>query len=202
MICIPIHEKNMIDTLAQIKKAAGKADLIEIWVDDIKGLDLKKLLKSTKKRLILKAVRKLTVLKEAIGKVAFIDIDIKTTPKIIKELTGTKTQLIISFHDHKRTPTQKQLEQKIEKAFKLGADIAKVATSARTERDNVKVLSLLTKFSDKKIIATCMGEKGRLGRIIGLIMGSYISYAASSEKTRTAKGQLTIEEVKKIVKWH
>ena len=44
-ICVPIREKTQKMALKRLSEMKGKADLAEIWLDHIKDLDLKKLLK-------------------------------------------------------------------------------------------------------------------------------------------------------------
>lgn len=199
MICTPVRENKMSKVLSQMSKA--ESDCTEVWLDEIADLDVQELMRLAKKPLIFKITKKYNTLAELKTKVDFLDIDIKTNPKIIKGLKRKCKKLIISFHDYKKTPPQKKLEEIIKKEFALGADIAKVSTFAKSMEDNVKVISLLTKFRDKKIIAVCMGGRGKASRVAGLILGSYISYAASVKGKETAKGQMTIDEINKITKW-
>lgn len=199
MICIPVRENKMSKVLSQMLKI--KSDCIEVWLDEIADLDVRKLMKAAKKPLIFKITKKYDTLSALKTKVDFLDIDIKTNPEMIKNLKRKCKKLIISFHDYKKTPPQKKLEEIIKKEFALGADIAKVSTLAKSMEDNVKVISLLTKFKDKKIIAVCMGARGKASRVAGLILGSYISYASSGKGRETAKGQMTFEEINKITKW-
>ena len=51
MICIPIRAKTTKEALADMKKASKHCDIIELRVDYIKDLDLKKLLKSKLKQI-------------------------------------------------------------------------------------------------------------------------------------------------------
>jgi len=201
MICIPIREKSLSKVLEQIQAGSKKADLLEIWIDEINDPDLNKIFKATKTPMIFKITQRPEIIPEIIGKVAYVDLDIRTNKKFLNQVKNSKTKLIISFHDFAKTPSQKKLEEIIEEEFKKGADIAKVATMATTTDDNVKILSLFTKFKDKKIIAICMGKKGEASRIGGLILGSYVNYASIKKGKGTAKGQLTIDEINQITKW-
>lgn len=191
----------MSKVLAQITKAKTKAAILEIWIDDIEDLNIDKLTKSAKTKLIIKAVRKITALNDIKDKIAFIDIDLKTSPKLIRKIKTKCEKLIISFHDYKKTPGQKKLIDIIQHEFKLGADIAKVSTYARKMEDNIKVLSLLVEFKEKHVIAVCMGEIGKISRIGGIILGNYITYASLNNEKKTADGQMRIDEIKKITQW-
>lgn len=192
----------MSKVLAQIAKAKTKAAILEIWIDDIADQNIQKLIKSTKKPLIIKTVKKTTALNDIKNKVAFIDIDLKTSPKLIRKIKTKCEKLIISFHDYKKTPGQKKLIDIIEREFKLGADIAKISTYAQKMEDNIKVLSLLVKFKEKHVIAVCMGKIGKISRIGGIILGNYITYASLNDEKKTADGQICIDEIKKITQWH
>ncbi|MBU1992493.1 type I 3-dehydroquinate dehydratase [Patescibacteria group bacterium] len=187
----------MEKVLDALKKAAARADVIEIWIDEIEDLDIPKLLKAVKKPLLIKITEKFELIDTLKDKVAYIDVDINAKVKLPK----SKTKFIISFHDYKKTPSVKELEEIVQKAFEKGADIAKVATHAECVKDNIKIMSLLRKFRKKKIIAIAMGLEGRASRYMGLVLGNFLNYAALNEKSKTAKGQLTVDKVNQITKW-
>ena len=46
------------------------------------------------------------------------------------------------------------------------------------------------------LIAFCMGEQGKLSRIITLLLGGYMTYAAPDEQQATAPGQLSVRRLK------
>ena len=48
------------------------------------------------------------------------------------------------------------------------------------------------------IIALCMGEKGRVSRVMAPLLGAYLSYASLEKGAESAPGQLTIEEMNQI----
>lgn len=222
MICVPVKARS----LAQLKKKAAAVprdiDLIEVWIDHLpKDLDPDAIIGACPKPLIIvnKPHRerglwrgsekdRVERLKQFIKPgVAFIDIGLDSGDGLIKALVKAargaggkstkKTKIIVSYHNFTLTPPRKILEEKIKKGFALGADMVKIATFARRAEDNITVLSLL---ADKKkpLTALCMGEKGKISRLAGERLGSAISYVAADAKTKTAPGQLTLEEHKKF----
>jgi 3-dehydroquinate dehydratase len=111
MICIPIKEKKAASLTANIKKAQKEADIVEVWFDDVKILSTEcaKLFTYNKKPFIYKVTsgKNLEILKSF--KVEFVDIDYKTTKKEIKKIKEffPKSKVIVSYHDFKKTPSQK-----------------------------------------------------------------------------------------------
>jgi 3-dehydroquinate dehydratase type I len=66
--------------------------------------------------------------------------------------------------------------------------------------DNLEVLRLIPYARQKgvKVIAFCMGEKGKISRIVAPLLGSYLTYAAWSKGKEAAPGQMTIKEMMEI----
>lgn len=99
---------------------------------------------------------------------------------------------IVSWHDFKTTPSSAVLERKRAAAAVLG-DVAKVVTTSRSERDNLRVLGLYEE-DPTSLIAFCMGERGTVSRIEGFRLGSPVVYASLPGEP-VAPGQLSVETV-------
>jgi 3-dehydroquinate dehydratase type I len=71
---------------------------------------------------------------------------------------------------------------------------------ARSWEDNLKVLTLIPYALEKKqkIVALCMGEKGKMSRIFAPLMGAAWTYASLTRDRASAPGQLTAGELKEI----
>ena len=219
-LCIPLQAKNLFSLSQKIIKARKKADIIEIWLDQLSIFNFSEIKKNTKKPLIFvnKAVQEKGSWqgseKERIGlliksleiKPAYIDIGIHTSPALIKKLLSAKmkiaptTKIIISHHNFNHTPSQTELWKIVNKAKELGADIVKIATTAQTLDDNLVIFNLLAKARQDRIplIALCMGRQGRISRMLGSVFGSYLTYAAIDRSSLTAPGQLVVEEMENI----
>jgi 3-dehydroquinate dehydratase type I len=84
--------------------------------------------------------------------------------------------------------------------IRLGADVVKIVPFARSWEDNLNILSLipLAKEKKQKIVAFCMGEKGKISRIFSPFLGAAWTYASLSQSKVSAPGQLTVRELRMI----
>lgn len=219
-------------SLAELKEKASTAtdyDFLEIWVDKIDpnvsakeiidacGCDKKKLIITCKadwEKGAWKGTEEERVkrLEEFIREgVKYVDIGMHTDRYLIWELGKLKrkinsgTQLIVSFHDFLCTPSEKLLWQIIERGQFLKADIIKIAVKAKSVDDNLVLFKVQRRAKSRavKLIAHCMGEKGRLSRIVSPMLGSRIVYAAMRKKDITAPGQLMVQDylaIRNIIK--
>lgn len=113
------------------------------------------------------------------------------------------TRFILSWHDMAETPDSLFLEDTLE--FMLEdrwSDIIKIVTFARKAEDNLRVLSLIPKAraQGKDIIAFCMGPLGKWSRIAAPFLGSFLTYAPFSGKSASAPGQITVNEMRRILR--
>lgn len=205
MIATPIIASTTNEALKDIVKAK-QADLIELRLDfikDINEINLEKLIKKTKKQVIVTDRKdRLNLIKKAIElKANLIDIDIskqKIIKKIIKQ-NKKNTKLIFSHHNFKRT-NQKEIIKKYNKIKKSNPDIIKIATFANSINDNILILNLIKKAKkeNKKIIALCMGEKGKISRILSPTIGAELTFGSLERGKESAPGQLTAKTLRNI----
>jgi len=202
--------------LIAIKKANRLADLIELRVDYLRNARLALLLQDRKKSLIVTNRRKeeggqyrgeerkrLSVLQEAIDLGAdYVDVELATERSFLRGLIRNKkgTQVILSFHDFRRTPSPKELQRLFGQMVRLEADVTKIVSFARSWEDNLSILSLipLAKARKQKIVAFCMGEKGKVSRLFSPFLGAAWTYASLNKSRASAPGQLTVRELKGI----
>jgi 3-dehydroquinate dehydratase type I len=220
-LCIPIQARSLLELKLKANKAAKYSDLIEVWIDHLPpNIEPKTLVDVVNKPLIIvnrpkrgkglwqgtEKNRVERLKKFIIPGVQYIDIEIDTNPKLIKDLikhTHSKKkspEIIISYHNFSSTPSEKALWDKVQKSFKLGADIVKIATFAKTLHDNIRLFNLLEKAKkqNKKLIVVGMGKNGKISRIQGEMLGSKITFVALNGSTKSAPGQLTYEKYKKF----
>lgn len=128
---------------------------------------------------------------------AYVDLELEApammSKRIRREARECGTVLIRSYHDFEGTDSRTALEALVEKCQHLGAEIAKIVTTARTPEDARKVLSLYDRFAPETLVAFCMGEEGRQSRLDCLKKGAPFSYAAFDEEA--APGQWPAEEM-------
>lgn len=221
-ICVPIREKDPKIVLEMAQKARKNgADMIELWLDQIeidkrREVDqVKKLIEKLPKPLIVACKRRaeggsftgadrrrIELLEKAAAAGAdYIDIDLKTARRHKKRLQKNKKKLIVSYHDFQVTPSLVALEKIVGLAKKAGAEIVKIATFAARFEDNVVLFELTKRARSRgeKIIAVGMGEKGRISRIGCPLLGSMVSFAALDSASKTAEGQLTLDELNDFI---
>lgn len=204
MICIPIKKKTFASTIKTLKEAEKIADIIEIWFDEIKDLTAKKLdqLFCTKKLPIIYKVQNGKQIKEILShKIEYIDLDISAPRKTVKEVgkISKKTKIIISYHNFTKTPDKNTLKRIIKKILKKDADIIKLATTAKSFEDSLRMLELIDELSKKHlIIGVCMGKRGEITRTSGHLFGNYLMYAPIKKTDKTARGQIDALTLKKI----
>lgn len=208
-ICCPVKSKNPEKFLKEIKAAQKEADIVEIWFDEWgKNLNkeiLKEIFAVKKKPFIYKSTGNIKNIKMVLqNKIEFVDLDIKTDSSIIKNVKkiSPKTKIILSFHDFKATPKTKILKKTAKNIIEKGANIIKLATHAKTSADSLRMLGLLDNLTQDgyKAICLCMGEKGKMTRTVGHLMGNYLMYAPLNSSSKTASGQINIDVLKKILK--
>jgi 3-dehydroquinate dehydratase type I len=221
-ICVPIREKTLEKAQKQVRKAFRHADFLEIWLDTFqeKNLEfnLKKVVKLARKPVIAvcrvskekggfrgteqeRVARLLSGLRAG---AKFIDIGIHTNPKLIHILKTAcrnhRAKLIVSVHMWKGAVTLEQLEKLALKAKKAGAHIIKIASRVVAWEDNTILFELTKRLKERGLecIIIGMGEKGKISRIGCPLLGSFLTYVALHRKSKTAPGQLTIDELRNL----
>jgi len=155
------------------------------------------------------AEERMVLLKKAVDLEAdYVDIELACGDDVVRELLayccgrGGRTKVIVSFHDIKKTPSLLRLKEIFHRSRALQADVVKIVTFAVKPEDNLKILALIPyarKYS-QKIIALGMGEKGRISRIAAPHLGNFLSFATLENSAASAPGQLTLTEMKQIVR--
>lgn len=220
-ICIPVPATSNSAALKMMEEIYPKADIMELRIDRIRNPDVPQLVAARKKEIIVTnrrgdeggsfrgtEVERVGLLKQAVRFGAeYVDIEMRTDRSLITELLseirkqGRFTEAIISYHDFSGTPDPAGLDWILRKCAVYNG-IIKIATMANEPEDNLRILALIAaaKKTNKRIIAFCMGEKGRLSRIAAPLLGSYLSYASLKKGAESAPGQLTVDEMRGIMK--
>jgi 3-dehydroquinate dehydratase I len=201
-ICAVVTGSSLKEFLENLDQVQEISELVELRVDKIKNLNEKDLLlirKKTIKEAIFTCRDKKIILQAM--KIGFDYVDIEFN--LIKKIDFEKpkdTKIIISYHDFKKTPSGKELEKITSQMKKYKNDTIKIATLIIKKSDNLKLFGLLlNKKIEERMIIVGMGEKGKITRILGPILGSYLTYA-STKFGKTAPGQIDVIKLKKIYK--
>ena len=206
MICVAISDKNIDNCLASIKNvemAEIRLDLTEFNLDNIKKI-------FTQPKKLIATLRpgnygedeRIKKLKTAIKAGAkYVDLEYESDEGYRKKLIDfahkNNCDVIISYHNFRNTPGIDVLNKTVRNCFKYGADIAKIVTTAKTNIDNSRVLSLYN--NPGRIVAFCMGCLGKITRIIAPFMGAEFTYASMDEGMATAPGQIRYTDMKDII---
>lgn len=144
----------------------------------------------------------------------YVDVELDAPKQMSKRVRNAAhdngTVFIRSYHDFEGTDSLAALKAIVEKCLYHGADMVKVVTTARSEDDVDRVLSLYDwcrseksdgtgVLADGGLIAFCMGEAGRRSRIDCLKHGSPYTYAALNSEDPAAPGQIPTSEMVKDV---
>ena len=135
----------------------------------------------------------------------YVDVEIELPKYVSKRIRQCAhengTIFMRSFHDFQGTDSYEALMAIVEKCHYHGADLVKIVTTATSEADVKRVLSLY-EGSQKEgllavggLIAFCMGELGHNSRIEALKYGAPFTYAALSEGEQNASGQWICEDM-------
>ena len=213
--CVSIGEKNPKKVKSVLKKALSKSDYAEIRFDFLKKSDIPIVLEDIKKNLSRcvctlrpKSEGGLFVGKEDERKSILrliaeynpylLDVEFNTIQKdkkLATYLKKSKSKMLISWHDFKRTPNESQLRAKFNKMKKF-SDVVKIVTVAKSVSDASRLLSLYSVKSKSKTIAFCMGEQGKFSRILCLHLGSPFTYVSLGKAI--APGQFSVDEIKSL----
>ena len=134
----------------------------------------------------------------------FIDLELSSPRRYLYNLLEKKkkTQIILSFHEFRHTPSIIELKRTLDRMLQFEADILKIVTYARTIEDNLHTLLLILhgKQRRKRILAFCMGEKGKISRLISPLLGAPWTYASLTGHKKSASGQLTVKQMREVFK--
>ena len=218
-ICVSILPKSSQQALTLIAKAEKAcADFIEVRLDCLKeSRNLKELPKSTKVPLI--ATNKLqiehgffsgtenerlqTLLAAAKSGFQYIDVDIlgPKSNETITKLKEANVKLIVSYHKFDGILNTYALEHILDQEIASGADICKIVLTAKQVEDNLPLLSFISFASTKaKLVCFCMGEAGKISRLLSPAFGAYFTFASLDRGSETAPGQLSIAELRSAYK--
>lgn len=216
LLCISVIESDPERARQRMKTATGEGDLVELRLDALDEIRLKDLLPFTERPLIVTNRRKeegglfqggekerLAYLEEAAGYgAAYIDVEWMSPEPMrsrLLELRGD-AKTILSYHDIQKTPSLDELLSFWEEMTQIEADIYKIVTMAQALDDSLTMLRFLQEVRDKgrKVIAHCMGEGGKISRVLAPLFGSYMAYSAPAGGEQAASGQLTAGQMRRV----
>jgi len=213
--CVSIAEKTPYKIKKTLKIALKKSDYVEVRFDFLKSEQIPEAIKIIKKDLkqIVCTLRpkteggkfagnekeRIAILKLIAEYNPFLlDVEFNTLKRnasLVKYLKSTKTNLLVSWHDFKKTPNSTVLKKKIKQMSKFSSNV-KIVCTAKSTDDSNRMLELYSKKGKYNLISFAMGDLGRISRILCLYLGSPYTYVSLGKAI--APGQFSVDEVKKI----
>ncbi len=132
---------------------------------------------------------------------AIVDIELAAEglQKIV-QLSRNTAKVLVSYHNFSETPAYGDLADIVKRQIESGADICKVVTTAHSVSDNITILRLVNEFKNVAIVAFAMGKEGHLSRVLAPLAGAEFTYASLGTGLEAASGQLTVSELRAIMK--
>jgi 3-dehydroquinate dehydratase I len=200
MICVSLAEQSLNDYLTNLKGvdfAEIRMDMTELTIPEVTQLF------SAHPRLIATCRpgsfpddhRRALLIAAIDAGAAYVDLEVESEDTYRETvLTVARSRgctVIVSFHDYEKTPDRITLETTLAACFRAGADIAKIASVALSNRDNARLLGLLD--LSEKVVVVAMGPKGRIVRVAAPLLGSPFTFASLRPGRETADGQIDRE---------
>jgi 3-dehydroquinate dehydratase/shikimate dehydrogenase len=207
-ICVSVTEETTAAVVDRMAELLPHADLFEVRADFVRDLDLPALVRARVKPILLTCrtereggrfpvadePARRSILREAV-RLGFDLVDVEARAGF-DDVAGAKTGrgLVLSWHDFEGTP--KSLEALYRRMAGAGADIVKIAVTARSVEDLGRLLAFAGRHAHARergrppLVALAMGPLGVASRILGGRYGAPFTFAAPSAGREAAPGQL------------
>jgi len=216
-VCVTIAASNPTKMSSELKHALAKSDYAELRLDFLKPNQVPFCLTLVRKHL-KRCVCTLRPVSEG-GKFSgsekerisilklisefepyLLDVEYNTLKKnkeLSRYLQGTKTRILVSWHDFTKTPNEQILKSMLKKMSKFSNNI-KIVTTSKTIEDTIRILSLYkSRPRNVGLISFAMGDYGRMSRILCTRLGSPYTYVSLGKPV--APGQFSLKEMKSIL---
>ena len=207
-----ILPKTVAEALRLIEKAeVAQADFIEVRLDCLENLgelaDLAAHGKTPKiatdKSSRTETEQRQMLLSAAKSGFEYVDVELSTQQlkHLVKELKAQGAKPIVSFHKFDGSLSTSELNSVLEREISSGAEVCKIVTTAKRMEDNLTALNFMSTSSGKaKLVCFCMGEHGKVSRLLSPLFGGFFTFASLEQGSETASGQMTIQEMKAAYK--
>lgn len=211
-ICVSILPKTIPEAFGLIEKAEeSNADLIEVRLDQLENLGKMANLAAhgkapkiaTDKSSRPQTEQSKMLLSAAKHGFEYVDVDISTEnlEALVMELKALGAKPVLSFHRINGSFSLSELKNVLEKQISSGADVCKIVTTAMRIEDNLTILNFTSEASTRtKLVCFCMGEIGKISRLLSPLFGGFFTFASLEKGGETAPGQMTIQEMKTAYK--
>ena len=206
-ICVIVgrtrHKMMMVELEEAVKRGAK---FLELRLDFLsKAIDFKRLLPLKKcpwvatlrrredgGRWIGTEVERKVIIRQAIvSGFDWVDLEADIANEIPR---FSNVRRIVSYHNLNETPAD--LEKIYERMCQQDADVVKLAVTAQSPVDNIRIFDIL-KSAKKPTIGHCMGDLGFPSRILSLKYGAPFTYAAFNKERGIAPGLPSLDELRR-----
>ncbi|XP_062198894.1 bifunctional 3-dehydroquinate dehydratase/shikimate dehydrogenase, chloroplastic-like isoform X1 [Phragmites australis] len=216
LVCVPLVGRTVEEMEADAAAAAASGgDLVEIRLDFIEGFRPREHLPRLLRGCPLPALvtyrpnweggqyegddtTRFETLRLAMELgVDYVDIELKVADKFISFLSGNKPEkckLIVSSHNYEYTPSCEELANLVARIQAVGADIVKVATTAKDIVDVSRMFQVMV-HCQVPMIGLVMSERGLMSRVLAPKFGGYLTFGILNATKTSASGQPTVEEL-------
>ena len=203
MICGVVTASTLEECKRAMAISSQWVDCFELRLDYMDRVDLPSLLEGRKRPVIVTCrpsweggrfeageERRLAFLREADALGAdYVDVEAEARGRLG---STSRARLIVSKHDFQGFPSDlNALEKEIRGK---DSDIVKVAATPRDCFDSLAMLRFLSGAEDP-VIGLCMGSSGAFTRVLGPLMGSYLTYGILEDLEGSAPGQCTVRDL-------
>jgi 3-dehydroquinate dehydratase type I len=214
-ICVSVLPKNMGEALNFIEKAEeAEADLLEVRLDFFeRPPSLSDLAESTNMPLVAtnklrsengyfagsESKRQQSLLKAAENGFEYVDVDVSSPwyQETIGKLRQLGAKPIASYHKLDGPLSLSRMDEILNEQIASGASVCKIVTTAKRVQDNLPILNFVSRASGKaKLVCFCMGEHGKISRLLSPMFGAFFTFASLEQGDETAAGQMSISEMK------
>ena len=213
--CVSIAEKNPKKIKDILKKSFLKSEYAEIRLDFVKPSEIPNILQDIEKKISRcvctlrpkneggkfsgKENERISIIKLISEYNPFLlDVEfntLKKNQKLRQYLKKSNTDILVSWHDFKKTPSANSLNSRLKEMKKL-SNFVKIVTVAKSISDTSRILSLYNKSSKTKLIAFAMGEQAKFSRILCIHLGSPYTYVSLGKAV--APGQFSLDDMKSL----
>ncbi len=139
------------------------------------------------------------------GLIDLIDVELFTGEDLVKQVIEAAheagVKVVLSSHDFEKTPSKKEIINRLQRMQSLGADIAKLAVMPADKADVITLLSateeMNSSYATIPIVTMSMGTTGVISRICGEFSGSAITFGTCQEAS--APGQIPANELSTLL---
>jgi 3-dehydroquinate dehydratase type I len=129
----------------------------------------------------------------------YVDVELFTPQlkDLVKELKTLGAKPIVSFHKFDGALGASELNNILEREISCGAEVCKIVITAKQIEDNLTTLNFTSTASRKtKLVCFCMGELGKISRLLSPLFGGFFTFASLERGSETASGQITVQDMK------